>query len=78
MIARALAFTDGDTGQRPVSVAARQALQRVACGGRLVETRQGYALFDDEGRFVGTIQTPATRSMFGPSGQTMLLNRERA
>ena len=42
MVARALAFADvADTGQRPVSVRARLALDLVAVGGRFIQTKGG-------------------------------------
>ncbi len=75
MIAHALAFADVDTGQRPVSVGAQQAFRCVTGGGRLVQTKRGFALFDQEGRFVGMIQAPATTTTFGPVAPTMLLKR---
>ena len=75
MVAHALAFADVDTGQRPVSVGAQHALRSLTGGGRLVQTKHGFALFDEEGRFVGMIQTPATTT-FGPVAPTMLLKRQ--
>ena len=76
MVAHALAFSEFvNTGRRPVSAGARQALNCVAAGGRLVQTRSGYALFDEDGRYVGQIRTPAAATKFGPAGPTMLLER---
>jgi len=76
MVAHALAFADvGNTGRRPVSAGARKALDCVAAGGRLVQTMDGYALFDEDGHYVGQIQTPAAATKFGPAGPTMLLER---
>jgi len=75
MVAHALAFTEPDTGQRPISVGVRDAFRGVTAGGRLVRTTRGFALFDEEGRFVGMIQTPETATRFGPAGPTMLLKR---
>lgn len=75
MIAHALALADVDTGQRPVSVGAQQAFRGVTGGGRLVQTERGFALFDEEGRFVGMIQAPDTTTTFGPVAPTMLLKR---
>ncbi len=76
MAERALALPDVDTGGRPVSVGAGHALHCVTSGGRLIQTNRGYALFDEEGRFVGMIQAPATTTTtFGPVAPTMLLKR---
>ncbi len=76
MVARALAFADvADTGQRPVSVHARLALDLVAVGGRFVQTKRGYALFDENGRYVGLIEDPGSTTAFGPSSPTTLLHR---
>ena len=76
MVTHALAFAELiDTGRRPVSAGSRQALDCVAAGGRLVQTLSGYALFDEDGRYVGKILTPASTTKFGPAGQAMLLER---
>ncbi|MEE8135376.1 MAG: hypothetical protein V3T56_09975 [Gemmatimonadales bacterium] len=75
MVAHAPAFADVDTGRRPVSVRAQHALRCVTGGGRLVQTKHGFTLFDEEGRFVGMIQAPATTTTFGPVAPTMLLKR---
>ncbi len=76
MVAGALAFADvADTGQRPVSVRARLALDLVAVGGRFIQTKGGYALFDENGRYVGLIEAPGSTTAFGPSSPTTLLHR---
>ncbi len=76
MVVQALALPDVDTGRRPVSVGAGHAFRCVTSGGRLVQTKRGFALFDEEGRFVGMIQAPATTATtFGPVAPTMLLKR---
>ncbi len=76
MVARALASADvADTGQRPVSVRARLALNWLAVGGRFVQTKHGYALFDENGRYVGLIEAPGSTTEFGPSSPTTLLHR---
>ena len=75
MVAHAVVFADVDTGKRPVSAGAREAFRCATSGGRLVQTKRGFALFDEEGRFVGMIQAPATKTKFGRVAPTMLLNR---
>ncbi|MFQ6047020.1 MAG: hypothetical protein ACE5PT_11805 [Gemmatimonadales bacterium] len=71
------AITIGDrfhTGSRPIAVPGHV----LAAGGsaaRFVRTAAGVALFDDQGRFVGTIRALADEPRFGPSAKTVLLGR---
>ena len=65
----------GSTGNRPVSIPCRDVYECVSAGGRLVKTRRGYALFDDAGRFVGTVHRPQSSLDFGPAARTVLLSR---
>lgn len=44
-------------------------------GVRYVRTNRGFALFDDEGRFVGRVET-GTDVTFGPTGDNILLKRQ--
>ena len=47
----------------------------MAVGGRFVQTKRGYALFDENGRYVGLIEAPGSTTAFGPSSPTTLLPR---
>ena len=77
MVAHAMAFADiATTGQRPVSATVRQLWNRVTGGGRLVQTKRGYALFNEDGKFVGMIDDPVAPAAFGPARPTVLLNRD--
>ncbi len=76
MVVHAMAFADiVTTGQRPVSATVRQFWDRMTGGGRLVRTKRGYAVFDGDGKFIGNIEAPATRAVFGPNSPTVLLRR---
>ncbi len=76
MGAHALAFESvRSTGNRAVSVPCRDVYECVSAGGRLVKTRREYALFDDAGRFVGTVHAPHAGLDFGPAARTVLLSR---
>jgi hypothetical protein len=51
------------------------AVLRSIGGARCIRTRQGLALFDDAGRFVGIVRRPDHETQFGPAGSTVLLRR---
>jgi hypothetical protein len=77
VIANAPAFANiASTGMRPVSAQCRLALARVAAGGRLVRTSRGYTLFDENGRYLGTVLSSDPSPEFGPVGKTVLLKRD--
>ncbi len=77
MIANAPAFAHiASTGMRPVSVQCRLALACVSSGGRLVRTPSGYTLFDENGRYLGTVLSSDPYPEFGPVGKTVLLKRD--
>lgn len=63
------------TGPRPVGLPMAGALLRSLEGARFVRTRQGLALFDDAGRFVGMVRRPDHDTTFGRAGCTVLLRR---
>ena len=76
MIVNALAFAHTpSTGRRPVSARCRLTLACVSSGGRLVRTPRGYTLFDENGRYLGTIQSSDPYPEFGPAGKTVLLRK---
>ena len=64
------------TGQRPVAPPVALGSENpVVSGVRLVRTRQGLALFDEKGRFIGIVRRPNPATGFGPAGTTVLLRR---
>ena len=63
------------TGRRSVSVRSRLALACVSSGSRLVRTPRRYTLFDENGRYLGTVQSSDPYQEFGPAGKTVLLRR---
>ncbi len=77
MIANAPAVAHiASTGMRPVSARCRLALACVSSAGRLVRTPRGYTLFDENGRYLGTVQSSDSHPEFGPVGKTVLLRRD--
>jgi hypothetical protein len=61
------------TGARAVSPRMSRATR--PSGARAVQTRRGYALFDDLGHYVGSVAAPVGRISFGQGADTVLLHR---
>lgn len=61
------------TGTRAVSPRTSRATR--PSGARAVQTRRGYALFDDLGHYIGSVAAPVGRLAFGQGADTVLLHR---
>ncbi len=64
------------TGARSVSVSVRTGAGSKPTGARFVRTERGLALFDERGRYVGTVESPIGSPTFGADGATVLVRRE--
>jgi hypothetical protein len=62
------------TGSRSSLAVARNA-PRMSGAARFVRTRRGLALFDEQGRSIGTVDFPQGEPKFGTAEETLLLQR---
>lgn len=63
------------TGSRPLAVAGRVACEGASRAARFVRTHMGLALFDERGRYVGTVEALLDEPRFGPAAETVFLRR---
>lgn len=64
------------TGQRPGLIPRTLRQGSPPSGARTVRTQSGIALFDERGRYVGEVPVIGARASFGPSAETVLLERD--
>jgi hypothetical protein len=74
-MAHAMALTTSAvTGSRP-SVPGRWWFRQAVSAARTVRTREGMTLFDERGRYVGTVTAPPEGPRFGAGARAVLLRR---
>jgi hypothetical protein len=74
-MAHAMALTtSAATGSRP-SVPGRWWFRQALSAARTVRTHDGVTLFDERGRYVGTVVAPPDGPTFGAGARAVLLRR---
>jgi hypothetical protein len=66
--------TTKTTGRRAMLATVHQRSGRPTAA-RYIKTTRGLALFDENGCFVGVVETPHGVPDFGPAGDTVLVRR---